>query len=453
MSRKKSIILGTTLFLAVILVFYIATSMEYEEKFLSKTTVDGISIGNKKVEEANQTIIKYYKEKEFQVDEKKKGLFSFSGTDIGVASDFTKVLKKELKKQNNWAWPIDRISTQNKQLTVENLVFDDEKVESFISGLPLNQEQRKKPIDAQIIKKDGGFHIQPEVEGNYFDESQVRELLIKSVQEGKEKIELKQAYAKPGVKISDKTLKANLDKLKKLSDLSIVYTISGSKEVVPRDLLVEWLNIDELGSITVDKLGVSSYMETLSTKYSTYEKTRNFESSKKGMVKVQPGTYGWTLDVDRETESLSNDILLGENIERTPRYNGSGYSESGDKFENNYIEIDLASQHMWVYLNGKLFLETDIISGKPKTPTPKGAFYVWKKDRNATLTGEDYATPVDYWLPVDWDGVGIHDSPWQSKYGGSSYLTSGSHGCINTPPSIMSKIYDQIEIGIPVVIY
>ena len=194
-------------------------------------------------------------------------------------------------------------------------------------------------------------------------------------------------------------------------------------------------------------------METLSNKHSTYGKTRDFKSSKRGIVKVQPGTYGWTLDVARETESLSNDILLGENIERTPRYNGSGYSESGKEFENNYIEVDLASQHMWVYTNGQLLLETDVISGKPKTPTPIGAFYVWKKDRHATLTGEDYATPVDYWLPVDWDGVGIHDSPWQSNYGGNSYLTSGYHGCINTPPTIMSKIYNQIETGIPVVIY
>jgi hypothetical protein len=453
MNRKKSIILGTVLFLVLILGFYIVTSMKYEEQFLSKTTVDGISIGNNTVEEANQAIKKHYQGKKFKVVENKKELFNFAGTDIGIASDFTKTLGKELKKQNNWAWPLDKISSKDKQLAVESLVFDDEKVKAFIPNLPLNQEQRKKPIDAKIVKIDGKFNIQSEVKGNYFDKAKVKDLLVESVSEGDKIIELKQTYVKPSVTASDETLKAKLDQLKKLSNLSVIYTISGSKEVVPHESLVNWLNVDDSGSIVVDNEGISSYMETLSAKYSTHGKTLDFKSSKRGIVKVQPGTYGWTLDVARETESLSNDILLGENIERTPRYNGSGYSENGNEIEDNYIEIDLASQHMWVYTNGQLFLETDVISGKPKTPTPKGVFYVWKKDRNATLTGEDYATPVDYWLPVDWDGVGIHDSPWQSNYGGSSYLTSGSHGCINTPPTIMSKIYDQIETGIPVVIY
>ncbi|MEG0267431.1 MAG: peptidoglycan binding domain-containing protein [Carnobacterium sp.] len=453
MNKKKSVFLGLALFLVLIGGFYVTISMQYKNQFLSKTTVDGISIGNKTVEEANQTIKKHYQGKKFKVFEGDKAFFSFEGTDIGVASDFTKTLENELEKQNIWIWPVNKISLNQKQLTVDDLSFDDKKVQTFISSLPLNQEQRKKPINAKIIKTDSTFSIQPEVKGNFFDESKVADLLIESVREGETRIDLKQVYAKPNVTVSNKTLKSNLDELKKLSELSVTYTITGSKEVVPREKLISWLNVDETGSIIVDKAGVTSYMEELSTKYSTYEKIRNFKTTKRGMVKVSPGTYGWTLDVTRETESLANDILLGENIERTPRYNGSGYFENGNEFGDNYIEIDLTSQHMWVYTNGQLFLETDIVSGKPETPTPKGVYYVWKKDRNATLTGEDYATPVDYWLPVDWDGVGIHDSPWQSNYGGDSHLTRGSHGCINTPPTIMSKIYNQIEIGIPTVIY
>ena len=453
MNKKKSVFLGLALFLVLIGGFYVTISMQYKNQFLSKTTVDGISIGNKTVEEANQTIKKHYQGKKFKVFEGDKAFFSFEGTDIGVASDFTKTLENELEKQNIWIWPVNKISLNQKQLTVDDLSFDDKKVQTFISSLPLNQEQRKKPINAKIIKTDSTFSIQPEVKGNFFDESKVADLLIESVREGETRIDLKQVYAKPNVTVSNKTLKSNLDELKKLSELSVTYTITGSKEVVPREKLISWLNVDETGSIIVDKAGVTSYMEELSTKYSTYEKIRNFKTTKRGMVKVSPGTYGWTLDGTRETESLANDILLGENIERTPRYNGSGYFENGNEFGDNYIEIDLTSQHMWVYTNGQLFLETDIVSGKPETPTPKGVYYVWKKDRNATLTGEDYATPVDYWLPVDWDGVGIHDSPWQSNYGGNSHLTRGSHGCINTPPTIMSKIYNQIEIGIPTVIY
>lgn len=112
---------------------------------------------------------------------------------------------------------------------------------------------------------------------------------------------------------------------------------------------------------------------------------------------------------------------------------------------------------MWYYKDGKLALETDIVSGKPNTPTPKGVFYVWNKERNATLRGlnEDgtkYASPVDYWMPIDWEGVGIHDSNWQPTYGGDWWKQNGSHGCINTPPNVMKTLYDMIEVGTPVIV-
>ncbi|MGB3161876.1 L,D-transpeptidase family protein [Carnobacterium sp.] len=453
MNRRKMIFVGIAVFFVLTTGLYVKVSMQYTQQFLPKTTVDSLSISNMTIKEANQAIKKHYEGKEFKVVEGNKKLFSFKGTDIGVASDFAETLENEMKKQNSWTWPIKKISPNNTQLTMNSLGFNDDVVKIFLSDLPLNQGNRTKSEDAKIVKIDSNFSIQSEIKGNMFDEDKVKDLLKESVREGNTTIDLKQTYVKPSIVSTDKALKVNLDELKKLSSLSITHNIAGSKEIVPREILFDWLNINESGLITVDRNSVYTYMEELSTKYSTYEKTRDFKTSKRGIVKVLAGTYGWTLDATRETDSLVKDILLGENIERTPRYNGSGYTDDGNEFGENYIEIDLAAQHMWVYTNGQLFLETDIISGKPKTPTPKGVFYVWKKDRNATLTGEDYATPVDYWLPVDWDGVGIHDSPWQSNYGGSNHLTNGSHGCINTPPTIMSEIYNQIETGIPVVIY
>ncbi|WP_414839365.1 L,D-transpeptidase family protein [Carnobacterium sp. TMP28] len=453
MNKKKSVIWGSAIFLVIIGAFYVTISMQYKDQFLPKTTVNGIEVGKKTVKEANQKIEKYYQEKEIKVMENKKELFAFIGSDIGVTSNFTKSLDEKMKKQNNWSWPIKQMGSNHAKFIINNIAFEDSKLESYISSLLLDQENRTKPINAKIVKVDSQFSIQPEVKGNFFDQSKVEEVLKESFKKGDSNLDLKQAYTKPTILASNKTLNSKLGELQKLSELSIGYTIAGSKEVVPRELLVNWLGIDEENSITVDKTGVTAYVQQLSSKYSTYEKTRNFETSKRGVVNVPPGTYGWTLDVARESASLAADILLGENSERTPLYNGSGYSDSGNEFGENYIEVDLGSQHMWVYINGQLFLETDIISGKPKTPTPKGIFYVWKKDRNATLTGEDYATPVDYWLPVDWDGVGIHDSPWQSIYGGSNHITKGSHGCINTPPTVMSKIYNQVEAGIPVIIY
>ena len=118
--------------------------------------------------------------------------------------------------------------------------------------------------------------------------------------------------------------------------------------------------------------------------------------------------------------------------------------------EDTYIEVDLENQHMWYYKDGKVALETDIVSGKPTTPTPAGVFYVWNKEEDATLKGTNddgtpYESPVNYWMPIDWTGVGIHDSDWQPEYGGDLWKTRGSHGCINTPPSVMKELFGMVE--------
>lgn len=57
-----------------------------------------------------------------------------------------------------------------------------------------------------------------------------------------------------------------------------------------------------------------------------------------------------------------------------------------------------------------------------------------------------------FWLPFN-DQVGIHDSSWRTDYGGDIYLTSGSHGCVNTPYDAAEKIYNSVGIGDPVIVY
>ena len=73
----------------------------------------------------------------------------------------------------------------------------------------------------------------------------------------------------------------------------------------------------------------------------------------------------------------------------------------------------------------------------------------WK---NRVLRGPNYASFVNFWVPVR-GSIGIHDAPWRSEYGGEIYKTNGSHGCINTPYEEMEKIYDHVEIGTPVVMF
>ena len=139
---------------------------------------------------------------------------------------------------------------------------------------------------------------------------------------------------------------------------------------------------------------------------------------------------------------------------------GSGQSLKKGELGTTYVEVDKTNQHMWYYKDGKLQISTDVVTGKPSggNTTPTGVFYVWNKQRNATLRGKNddgsnYASPVNYWMPIDYTGVGLHDASWQPKFGGDWYKTHGSHGCVNTPPATMKKLFEAVPVGTPVVVF
>ena len=68
------------------------------------------------------------------------------------------------------------------------------------------------------------------------------------------------------------------------------------------------------------------------------------------------------------------------------------------------------------------------------------------------MVGENYSSPVKYWMPFV-GNVGFHSASWRNSFGGSIYINSGSHGCVNLPESAAQKLYSLVETGDPVVTY
>ncbi len=122
-----------------------------------------------------------------------------------------------------------------------------------------------------------------------------------------------------------------------------------------------------------------------------------------------------------------------------------------------YIEVSIDEQKMWFYLNGKLYVETPVVTGMKNgyNDTPKGAFPILQRQSPATLVGADYVTVVNYWLGFTYSGCGVHDSTWRGsgEYGGNTYTYNGSHGCVNTPFDAVKKIYDKARVGMYVVVH
>lgn len=89
--------------------------------------------------------------------------------------------------------------------------------------------------------------------------------------------------------------------------------------------------------------------------------------------------------------------------------------------------------------------------------TPAGIYSLTYKEKDRILRGKkldngkyEYESHVDYWMPFN-GGIGLHDASWRSKFGGTIYQTSGSHGCVNLPPASAATLYDLLYKGIPVI--
>ena len=121
------------------------------------------------------------------------------------------------------------------------------------------------------------------------------------------------------------------------------------------------------------------------------------------------------------------------------------------------MEIDLGSQHVWLYIDGQEVVSTDCVSGlasDPSRKTPEGTYTLYYKESPSVLKGEnnEYETKVTYWMPFN-GGIGLHDANWRSSFGGNIYQTNGSHGCVNLPPSAAKEIYERVYDGIPIICY
>ena len=214
-----------------------------------------------------------------------------------------------------------------------------------------------------------------------------------------------------------------------------------------------WLIANADGSVSVDSSKVSEYVSEMAKAHNTSNKAKTLKTSYGSTIQVSGGTYGWKINQAAETEALAA-IILRESTTREPEYSQKAASHGANDYGDTYVEINLTGQHLFFYKEGKLVVESDFVSGNLAKGwgTPAGSYPLAYKQKNAVLKGENYRTPVNYWMPFN-NGIGMHDAKWRSSFGGTIYKTGGSHGCINLPPSVAKTIFDNISAGTPVICY
>ncbi|MGY3766982.1 L,D-transpeptidase family protein [Vagococcus vulneris] len=456
--KSKTWLVFPTAILVGLIIFYGYQVAVYQNHFFNNTTIGNVDVGRLTENEAKRELATHLKTQEFKIIDNNQIVENIPKSDLGISYDIDKTVTHQMNQQNPWLWFMNYLSSSNTVYAIESTDLNQKALDEKMVGVKEKIEELNKSKtptkNASIEVKDGNFSIVEEVQGDDIDVDKAVAAIKQDIEKGKSSIDLETFIKKPTLTSTDKGLDDSLAKVKELSEKNISYSINGEKIVVPKDIVSSWVTYTN-DKVDFNQDAIQNYVTELGNKYNTSKNPSKFKSTKRGEVTVPAGAYSWTINASAEAKALKKLLLADKDIvDRVPLFQGSA-SPASPLIGNTYIEVDLENQHMWLYQDGKVVLDTAVITGKPSTPTPAGVFYVWNKERNAILRGEDYASPVDYWMPIDWTGVGIHDSPWQNAgaYGGDSFKTVGSHGCINTPPGVMKQLFETVGTGIPVIVF
>lgn len=129
-----------------------------------------------------------------------------------------------------------------------------------------------------------------------------------------------------------------------------------------------------------------------------------------------------------------------------------------------FVVIDISNQELKLYSDNEIVLTTPVVTGKPRTPSDTGLFEIYNISGPRYLIGPDYKTYVDIMMKYN-GGEGLHDAEYHKhedgfkhgwreefEFGGETYLTDGSHGCINMLHDDVMKVRDYVDLETKVLV-
>lgn len=478
---------------------YLGLALYYRTGFAVNTWINGVYCTGSSVKEVNEqllertdapesfTIVGYDRVGSDSVEIS----WTVSMESLHRALDYEATLNKYMTSQNSWFWIGNLLSNREHRLdavvSIEETALQ-EFWEEIAEGFRQTEDYCIEYDDSVGYTLYDGLH-------HRLDEKKAYETVRSAILMGESSINLIESDCYYDVPLTEaQEQQARLwRQIQHFQDNAPVYDFGDGAEKTDAAQMAAFLQKEE----TPDRLPVrdenghfvlvpdcaADWIREMAAIHDTYGKEWEFQSTRGDIVHVQGVTYGTTINQKREAvwllgylerlaaweESSGGEEVSGgamqEALEtpggagmdtevRIPEYTRDAWHRGCADLGDTYIEVDLGIQKLYYYVDGELALETDVVSGnaRRRMSTPEGVNYIYNKQKNRTLRGPGYATPVKFWMPVK-GAIGLHDADWRSEFGGDIYKTDGSHGCVNIPPEVTKELYDMVEIGTPVVMF
>jgi len=452
----KNKITGNIIIIVTAIIFtYLLIAIFFTNHFFFNTEINGINLSLKSYEEAPDILKKSINDYKLQIIERDEKIEEILGKDIGLQYNEKNSISNVQDRQASLKWIVGLIKKQN--YNIGDLVdYNNENLNNKIRELDCLNKDIIEPKNVGFKYSNGSYELIEEVYGNKVKKEKLYEAIENSILNGEVKIDLneKLCYENPEYTVNSEKAMIAKDILNKYVSTKITYLFGDKSEVLDGSRINEWLSVDDNLEVIINEKSVKDYVLELSAKYNTVGIARNFKSSTGKMVEVKGGYYGWKINYVAETRMLLENIKLGAILEKEPIYTQKGLNRDEDDIGDTYVEINLTSQHLWFYKDGKLIAQGDVVTGDPGKgySTKLGTYMLNYKQKEATLRGPNYEAKVTYWMPFN-GNIGIHDASWRYSFGGKIYKGNGTHGCVNSPSYLAKTIFENIDEGTPVICY
>ena len=474
--ENKSMDKGRRLLIGFIIVLLLLTAGAYffgvyyfTGHFLPGSQVNGFNCSYMTEKEAEKLLEKKTGVYTLAVQTRGNGQEGISADEIRLKYTSDGSVKRLLHDQNRFVWFL--VFSQHKTYELPSSVsYDENLFEKKIDSLKC-MKNNIEPEDAYIRECEDGFEVVPEIEGTRVDREKLLADIKEAVTTGRSVANLEEddCYINPSVYAENLT--KDCQQMNDLTDVVITYDFSDRKESVNRAVIKEWLTRNENGDLVLDKTAIAKYIAGLAEKYDTVGTERTFSTYNNQDITVSGGNYGWVIDQKKETDVLYQDILDKKTEVREPIYEQTAESRNTNDIGYSYIEIDLTRQRMVLYQNGTPIADTGFAAS---SSTPTGVYRLGEKQESA-IPGKTEANSgkngvsVSLWMPFT-DELGIYGDPEliitgadiaADTFGSSENMDFSSsyncwestEGCIAVPEEEAQIIYQNVNSGLPVIIY
>ncbi|HJC15964.1 MAG TPA: peptidoglycan binding domain-containing protein [Candidatus Fusicatenibacter intestinigallinarum] len=468
--KKNLLIFGIAAALVLVLLvgFYGYRTFYFTNHFFEGTVINGMDCGGMTAAQVEDQIRENAADYTLDIHFR-NGDQQIVGSSIDYQYQSSGSVQALLKEQNAFAWLTENSRNRKHEVSVQ-MQYDETKLNEQVSHFQQMQEdQMEAPVDAKVEFLDGKFVAAEATQGTQLDVAKAKEAIAQAVAQGAQELEMESAgvYLEPAVSSDDTNLEEQAAQLNELVSASVTYQLpDGQAKVLDGTTLKDWLSVDENGNYSKNEeiwnQKLNEYVAGLAEEVDTYGKEQTFPATGiDGGVKVTQSNYGWKIDQEQETAQLAQDIADHLTTTREPVYSSREFASDNNGFGNTYVEIDVSRQHVWFYKDGSRIVDSECVTGKmvKSRYTPAGIFTLVSKTSPKTLRGPkqadgsyEWESDVTFWMPFN-GGIGLHDATWRSSFGGNIYKNSGSHGCVNLPYNVAKTIYNNIEVGTPIIVY